>query len=467
MGLASWRQGDLESAATAYAESMRRFEAEGWVADVLGCAITLADLQWTQGRLRDAERTYRDALDLAGRQPGGPRPRDARHARRARRDRWRARRPATRPGNSCGSATSSATTSGCRDTRTAGGSPRRTSARPTGTWPAPSPCSTRPSGCTTATSHPTCSPVAAMRARVWVKQGRPDQALAWAARARARGDRRARLPARVRARDAGPGALAGAEDRTAAGFLERLLTAAEAGGRHGTVLEILVLLAVARSSAATSARRWPPCPARSSSASQRDIARTFTDEGPTMASLLSAAAKRGVARSYATRLLGSTNPAPRESARHEALVDPLSDRELDVLRLLASELSGPEIARHLVVSLNTVRTHTKNIYAKLGVGTRREAVRRADELGLLGVPRLSLSADHHARSPHVVIRAPHVGSYVPEHERNRNRDLRDPRPRPPGRAAGPPGSTAWRSSPPMTAARSSVARSPTRQPCTA
>ena len=54
-----------------------------------------------------------------------------------------------------------------------------------------------------------------------------------------------------------------------------------------------------------------------------------------------------------------------------------------MLRLLASELSGPEIARHLVVSLNTVRTHTKNIYAKLGVGSRREAVRRADELGLL------------------------------------------------------------------------------------
>jgi LuxR family maltose regulon positive regulatory protein len=64
------------------------------------------------------------------------------------------------------------------------------------------------------------------------------------------------------------------------------------------------------------------------------------------------------------------------------LVDPLSDRELEVLRLLASELSGPDIARYLVVSLNTVRTHTKNIYLKLGVNNRREAVRRAGELGL-------------------------------------------------------------------------------------
>ena len=112
--------------------------------------------------------------------------------------------------------------------------------------------------------------------------------------------------------------------------------------------------------------------------------RTFTDEGPAMATLLRTAARRGVSSAYVARLLRS--PAPvRWTGRRAAdvLVDPLSDRELDVLRLLASELSGPEIARHLVVSLNTVRTHTKNIYAKLGVGSRRAAVRRAEELGLL------------------------------------------------------------------------------------
>jgi LuxR family maltose regulon positive regulatory protein len=53
-----------------------------------------------------------------------------------------------------------------------------------------------------------------------------------------------------------------------------------------------------------------------------------------------------------------------------------------VLRLLRTDLSGPDIARELVVSLNTVRTHTKHIYAKLGVTSRRAAVRRAAELGL-------------------------------------------------------------------------------------
>jgi LuxR family maltose regulon positive regulatory protein len=67
----------------------------------------------------------------------------------------------------------------------------------------------------------------------------------------------------------------------------------------------------------------------------------------------------------------------------QGLVDPLSVRELDVLRLLGGDLGGPEIADELVVSLNTVRTHTKNIYAKLGVTNRRAAVRRGEELGLM------------------------------------------------------------------------------------
>ena len=63
-------------------------------------------------------------------------------------------------------------------------------------------------------------------------------------------------------------------------------------------------------------------------------------------------------------------------------MDQLSDRELDVLRLLRSDLSGPDIARELHVSLNTLRTHTKHIYTKLGATNRREALTRASELGL-------------------------------------------------------------------------------------
>jgi LuxR family maltose regulon positive regulatory protein len=69
------------------------------------------------------------------------------------------------------------------------------------------------------------------------------------------------------------------------------------------------------------------------------------------------------------------------------LIEPLSERELDVLRLLGTELDGPAIARELMVSLHTVRTHTKHIYAKLAVTNRRSAVRRAQELDLVSRPR--------------------------------------------------------------------------------
>jgi LuxR family maltose regulon positive regulatory protein len=71
----------------------------------------------------------------------------------------------------------------------------------------------------------------------------------------------------------------------------------------------------------------------------------------------------------------------------QLLIEPLSDREIEVLKLLDSELSGPEIADKLMVSLNTLHTHTKRIYSKLGVNNRRAAVRRAAELGLLSRTR--------------------------------------------------------------------------------
>ncbi|MEL6249250.1 MAG: LuxR C-terminal-related transcriptional regulator, partial [Cyanobacteria bacterium J06627_15] len=76
------------------------------------------------------------------------------------------------------------------------------------------------------------------------------------------------------------------------------------------------------------------------------------------------------------------SPLPH-SPTSPSLIDSLSQRELDVLRLLNTELSGPEIARELVVALSTVRTHTKRIYSKLNVTNRRAAVKRAAELELI------------------------------------------------------------------------------------
>jgi LuxR family maltose regulon positive regulatory protein len=107
-----------------------------------------------------------------------------------------------------------------------------------------------------------------------------------------------------------------------------------------------------------------------------------------LAALLKALAKRPSPTGYVRRLVAATTRTRHaDPGRPAALVEPLSDRELDVLRLLGSDLDGPDIARVLSVSLSTVRTHTRNIYAKLGVSSRRAAVRQAQDLNLLPHPR--------------------------------------------------------------------------------
>ncbi|MGH3339155.1 MAG: LuxR C-terminal-related transcriptional regulator [Propionibacteriaceae bacterium] len=111
--------------------------------------------------------------------------------------------------------------------------------------------------------------------------------------------------------------------------------------------------------------------------------RIFVDEGQPMASLLRVAGRQGIAQGYVRRLLAAVNKSGDAAPVQPGLIEPLSDRELDVLRLLGTDLSGPDIARELVVSLSTVRTHTNRIYAKLGVNNRRAAVRQAQQLDLM------------------------------------------------------------------------------------
>ncbi len=118
--------------------------------------------------------------------------------------------------------------------------------------------------------------------------------------------------------------------------------------------------------------------------------RTFVDKGEPMASLLRQAAVRGIASAYVGRLLSAfaaPSVAPRVEARpgtaEQPLPEPLSEREWEALRLLAEGLSYQEIAAAMFLSLNTVKTHLKNVYAKLGVHERQGAVVRARELQLL------------------------------------------------------------------------------------
>jgi len=178
-------------------------------------------------------------------------------------------------------------------------------------------------------------------------------------------------------------------------YLDRQIHATEAAGWTGTLIELLILQALALQEQ-TPRHRSDTSQALASLERALALAepagyfRIFVDEGAPMARLLEQAAARGIAPSYTHRLLAALDASvPGEEGEGppvphpQRLVEPLSRRELEVLRLLATELSGPEIAQHLVISVTTVRSHTRSIYGKLDVHSRYEAVARARELGLL------------------------------------------------------------------------------------
>ena len=123
--------------------------------------------------------------------------------------------------------------------------------------------------------------------------------------------------------------------------------------------------------------------------------RIFVDEGRPMAQLLSAAAAQGIMSEYSKKLLASFEAEQKknEGTAHpptgspppgvQPLIDPLTPREREVLQLIAAGRSNPEIAAQLVIALSTVKTHVKNIYGKLQVTGRLQAVARASDLNLL------------------------------------------------------------------------------------
>jgi LuxR family transcriptional regulator, maltose regulon positive regulatory protein len=175
------------------------------------------------------------------------------------------------------------------------------------------------------------------------------------------------------------------EDPSAAiTLLEPLRQHSEARGWQDEQLKVMVLQVVALHAHGEKAQAVQLLGEALRLAEPGGLIRIFVDEGPPMAALLREAAKHSTATNYVRQLLaafgiaaGSTTPVT------QALIEPLSERELEVLRLLGTELSGPELASELMVSVNTLRTHTKNIYTKLGVNNRRAAFRRAKELDLL------------------------------------------------------------------------------------
>jgi LuxR family maltose regulon positive regulatory protein len=166
-------------------------------------------------------------------------------------------------------------------------------------------------------------------------------------------------------------------------LLDRLLAAAEEGGRTGSVVEILVLQALAGQADGDIPGALACLQRAVALAEPEGYVRVFLDEGPPMGVLLREAASQGIASNRVRRLVTAFGTAQDPRSAGQGMIEPLSDRELEVLRLLDTPMSVPEIARELFVSPNTLRTHTRHIFTKLEVNNRRAAVDRAAELGLL------------------------------------------------------------------------------------
>jgi LuxR family maltose regulon positive regulatory protein len=173
-------------------------------------------------------------------------------------------------------------------------------------------------------------------------------------------------------------------------LLQHLLKAAEAGGRISKVIEIKTLQALAFQAGDETDRAMSALEEALTLAEPEGFIRIFVDEGRPMARLLYQALNRGIAPEYVRRLLAAfSSGAPMQAgttislADQSELVEPLSERELEVLQLIAEGLTNREIADRLYLSLNTVKVHARNIYGKLDAHSRTQAVARVRNLGIL------------------------------------------------------------------------------------
>ncbi|HYN30621.1 MAG TPA: LuxR C-terminal-related transcriptional regulator [Dermatophilaceae bacterium] len=406
-GLASWTTGDLGSAHASYTISLPALTRAGHITDVLGCSIAMADMELRLGRLRHAERTFSQALELAeATAPAGS------SVMRGTADMlvglgrmaWYRNDLAKaadylRRSDDLGEGASLAQNPyrwrvGMAHLRAAEGD-----------WSAALDLLDEAERVYVGDYSPNVQPIHATRARALAARGDVTEALTWARRhGVAAGDELSYLHeyehttlARVLlAQHAVTGSPQTLQD--AAALLDRLLAAAEAGGRLGTVIELEVLRAVAHHAGGARDESLEALRHAVELAEPDGWVRVFVDAVPVLTDLLRELAASRPESGYLRELLaavttagsaateppGGSGPGTAPAAGPGVgLVDRLSDRELDVLRLLASDLDGPAIARQLIVSLNTVRTHTKHIYTKLGVNSRRAAVSRAHQLGLL------------------------------------------------------------------------------------
>ncbi|MCO6490322.1 MAG: hypothetical protein J5I98_18050, partial [Phaeodactylibacter sp.] len=249
------------------------------------------------------------------------------------------------------------------------------------------------------TPMPNIRPIPALKAALWARQGRLAEAGDWARRSGLSAEDELNflreyeyltLARVIIAQYRQNPVLHSIEEPLQ--LLERLLQDAEAGGRTGSAIEILIQQALACEAMGNTERALAPLERALALAEPEGYVRTFADEGAPMKRLLEEAAAGGIRPAYARQLLaayGSAEPKgvraePRTPAPKLSEAEALSSRELEILQLIAQGLSNQQISERLFLALSTVKGHNRNIFDKLGVRRRTEAVALARELGLIG-----------------------------------------------------------------------------------
>ncbi len=395
LGLASWASGDLDAAQRSYEDGIASLQRAGHISDAIGSAISLADIRITQGCLREAMSIYEQGLQLATAQ-GGLMLRGVADMYVGISELYRERNDLDTAEQYLLKSSELGEFAGLPQ------NPYRWRVATARIREAQGDVDTALDLLHEAERRyvsdfsPNVHSIASLQTRVLIRQGRLSETLGWVQEQKLSSEdpigylrefehiTLARLLlARYKADHADYFLL------EAMGLLERLLKAAEDGGRQGSVIEILILQALAHQMQENVPAALASLERALTLAKPEGYVRIFLDEGPDMAALLREAVTRHIMPNYSGRLLESLKqeqPKGRDDASHpvsQPLVEPLSQREFEILRLFKTELSGPEIAQELVIALSTVRTHTKSIYNKLYVSSRRAAVKRATELGLI------------------------------------------------------------------------------------
>ena len=223
-----------------------------------------------------------------------------------------------------------------------------------------------------------------LRMRMWIAQENLTAASRWAAANRLRMVEHPDAAQEIEQRAVVRVLLAQGKTDEALRLLSWLLKTAQAGERHGSSIKLLTLQALAYQAQSKVPKAFGTLAQVLALAEPEGYVRTFLDEGEPMNELLRQALSEDIAPNYVARLLAAFDEEPEAiTIAMNALVEPLSDRELEVLRLIVAGLSNPEIAEELFIAVSTVKSHVNNIYGKLAVENRIQATARAQNLGLV------------------------------------------------------------------------------------